>query len=293
MRQRILGTGSEAVAVSAVGLGAMPLSLKEGLERSAAVRVVHAALDAGVTLIDTADAYAPLDGNDVGHNERLVAHALREWPGDTSEVLVATKGGHTREPGGAWGTNGSPEHLRSACEASLRALGVPAIDLYQLHRPDPEVPFADSVGALKDLRDDGLVVRVGLSNVDVAQIDQALAILGSDGLASVQNRFSPAHREHRAALRHCDQLGIAFLPWSPLGGMWGDAGRIGEQHAAFADVALMRGVSPQQVTIAWHLALADNVIPIPGASRPESIRSSADAAGIELTTAELDLLGWD
>ncbi len=293
MRQRTLGTGSDAVAVSAVGLGAMPLSLKEGLGPEAAVKVVHAALEAGVTLIDTADAYAPLDGDDIGHNERLVARALREWPGDTSEVLVATKGGHTRAPGGAWGTDGSPAHLRSACEASLVALGVDAIGLYQLHRPDPTVPFAESVGALKELRDEGLILRVGLSNVSVAQIDEALHILGSDGLASVQNRFSPAHREHGPELRHCDQLGIAFLPWSPLGGMWGNAGRIGEQHARFADVALIRGVSPQQVTIAWHLALAENVIPIPGASRPESIRASAEAAQIELTSVELDLLGWD
>jgi aryl-alcohol dehydrogenase-like predicted oxidoreductase len=161
--------------VSAVGLGAMLLSLAGRPDEAGALRTIHAALDAGITLIDTADAYC-LDGSEVGHNERLVAKALAAWPGDRDRVLVATKGGHTR-PGREWGLDGRPEYLRRACEASLRALGVEAIGLYQFHRPDPKVPFAESVGALAELRAAGKVRMVGLSNVSVEQIQQARRIV--------------------------------------------------------------------------------------------------------------------
>ena len=223
-----------------------------------------------MTLIDTADAYG-LGADEVGHNERLVARALASWGGDRDAVVVATKGGHTRPPDGSWALDGSPEHLRAACEASLRALGVEAIGLYQLHRPDPQVPYAESVGALEELRAEGKVVRVGISNADVDQIELALA---TTQLAAVQNEFSPRFRSSRAELEHCARHGIAFLPWSPLGGI-GKAAALGEEHAAFAEVARERGVSPQQVCLAWHLAQADVVVPIPGASRPASITDSA------------------
>lgn len=290
--RRWIGTGDDAIGVFPVGLGAMPLSLRAGLARQDAIAVVHAALDAGVTLIDTAFAYAPLDGDNVGHNERLVAEALRTYGGSTADVLVATKGGITREPGGAWVPDGRPDHLLAACDASLLALDVDRIALYQLHRPDPGVPFVESIGALADLRSSGKIGLVGLSNVDVPLIDEALAVLGPDGVASVQNQLSPGHREGGEVLRFCADRGIAFLPWSPLGGMWGRAGRLSDEHHAFAEVAAERGVSPQRLTIAWHLALASVVIPIPGASRPSSIRDSAAAAEIELTAAEMDRLGW-
>ena len=265
--------------VSAVGLGAMLLSLAGRPDEAGALRTIHAALDAGVTLIDTADAYC-LDGSEVGHNERLVAKALAAWPGD--RVLVASKGGHTR-PGREWGLDGRPEYLRRACEASLRALGVEAIGLYQFHRPDPKVPFAESVGALAELRAAGKVRMVGLSNVSVDQIEQARRIVA---VASVQNEFSPRFRRSEGELAWCAAHRIAFLPWSPLGGM-GRGGLLAQRHPAFAAVAARHGVSPQQVALAWELAKAPVVIPIPGARRPETIVDSAAAASLRLDADDL------
>ena len=268
--------------VGAIGLGAMPLSVQDRPAESDAVRVVHAALDAGVRLIDTADAYCR-GHEEVGHNERLVAAALASWSGDRDEVLVATKGGHTRPPDDSWALDGTPEHLRAACEASLRALDVETIGLYQLHRPDPQVPWAESVGALEELRQEGKVRMVGVSNADPAQIEEALTITP---LAAVQNELSPAFRSSLPELELCTTRGVAFLPWSPLGGMSAAAG-LGEQHAAFGEVARERGVSPQQVCLAWLLALSPACIPIPGASRPASILDSVRAADLELTAEEL------
>jgi len=273
-----------AVRVGAVGLGAMPMSLAGRPDEARSLRTIHAALDAGVTLIDTADAYC-LGESEVGHNERLVAKALASWPGGRDGVLVATKGGHTR-PGREWGLDGRPEHLRQACEASLRALGVEAIGLYQLHRPDPKVPFAESVGALAELRAAGKVRMVGLSNVSVNQIELARRIVE---VASVQNEFSPRFRRSEGELAWCAAHHIAFLPWSPLGGI-GRGGMLGQRHSAFAEVAGGRGVSPQQVALAWELAKAPVVIPIPGARRPETIADSAAAASLRLDDDELDRL---
>ncbi|MGX5653854.1 aldo/keto reductase [Geodermatophilus nigrescens] len=280
MQQRRIGDQT----VSAIGLGAMPLSTKtDRPSREDAVAVVHAALDAGVTLIDTADAYAR-DESEFGHNESLVAEALSSYGGDTSGVLVATKGGHTRE-GSDWLLDGSPAHLRRACEASLRRLGVDTIDLYQYHRPDPETPWEDSMGALRQLADDGLVRMVGISNADVAQIDVARSIVGP-ALVSVQNQFSPGWRHSADELAHCAGHGLAFIPWSPFGGVTA-AGSLDATAPAFAEVASELGVSVYQVTLAWHLAQADVVLPIPGASRPASIRDSAAATHVQLTPEQL------
>ena len=278
MQQRQLGD----VTVGAIGLGGMPLSVGDRPDEVQALRTVAAALDAGVTLLDTADAYC-LGPDEIGHNERLLAKAVRAWGGDADRVLIATKGGHTRTPDGGWGLDGSASYLRRACEASLRALGVEAIGLYHYHRPDPQVPWAESVGALEDLRAEGKVRYVGVSNADLDQIREAQAITQ---LAAVQNELSPAFRSSAGELAYCAEQGIAFLPWSPLGGM-GSAAALGDRHAAFAEVARERGVSPQQVCLAWHLAQAPVVIPIPGASRPESITDSAAAADLELTPEEL------
>jgi aryl-alcohol dehydrogenase-like predicted oxidoreductase len=211
-----------------------------------------------VTLIDTADAYH-LHAGETGHNERLIARALASYPGDTSGVLVATKGGHLRPGDGSWTVDGSPAHLRSAAEASLKALGVDAIGLYQFHRPDPKVPYEESIGALRELLDAGKIRLAGISNASVEQIDTARRVLGEGNLASVQNEFSPAFRSSEGELR----------------------------HAAFGEVADAHGVSPQQVALAWMLAKAPVVIPIPGASRPESITDSAQAAGLALSDGEL------
>ena len=284
MRSRTIGP----VTVSAIGLGGMPMSIEGRPDEDRSIATIHAALDAGVTLIDTADAYL-LNPGETGHNERLIAKALASYPGDSSDVLVATKGGHLRPGDGSWTVDGSPAHLREAAEASLKALGIEAIGLYQFHRPDPKVPYAESVGVPKELLDAGKIRMAGISNATIEQIDIAREVLGEGNLASVQNQFSPAFRSSEPELRHCAALGIAFLPWSPLGGI-GRAGDLGSRHAAFQEVAQSHGVSPQQVTLAWMLALAPVVIPIPGASRPQSITDSAQAAGLVLTEAEVDRL---
>src|SRR5580700_1113502 len=291
MRNRTIG----GVAVGAIGLGGMPMSIEGRPEEDRSIRTIHAALDAGVTLIDTANAYH-LNAGETGHNERLIAKALATYPGDTSDVLVATKGGHIRPGDGSWQVNGSPAHLRQAAEASLKALGVDVIGLYQFHRPDPKVPYAESIGALKELLDAGKIRLAGISNATIEQIDIARKILGEQNLASVQNQFSPAFRSSEDELAHCAELGIAFLPYSPLGGI-ARAGKLGSRHAAFQQVADAHGVSPQQIALAWMLAKAPVVIPIPGASRPEFITDSAQAAGLELSTEELARLdqaraGW-
>jgi aryl-alcohol dehydrogenase-like predicted oxidoreductase len=279
MQTRLIG----GVEVSAIGLGAMPMSLEGRPSREQSLTTIRTALDKGVTLIDTADAYSA-DDRDFGHNEELLGEALKGVDG----VMVATKGGHTRTPGGGWGLNGRPEYLKAACEASLRRLGVDVIDLYQYHRPDRDVPIAESVGALAELLDEGKIRFAGVSNFNPAEIREANEVLGGR-LASVQNQFSPAFRSSEPELELCAELGIAFLPWSPLGGM-GSAARLGDRFTAFAEVGAAHGVSPQQVCLAWMLAKAPVVIPIPGASRPESIADSADAAHLELTEEELKRL---
>ncbi|GAB2911854.1 aldo/keto reductase [Rhodococcus aerolatus] len=270
--------------VGAVGLGAMPLAVTGRPDLEQAVATVHAALLAGVTLVDTADAYSE-SAADFGRGEDVVAAALRAWGGSTDDVVVATKGGHTRGEDGGWGLDGSPAYLRRACEASLRRLGTEQVDLYQHHRPDPQVPLAESVGGLADLLDAGLVAQVGVSNYSAQEIRDAHAQLGGR-LAAVQNQFSPAFRSSRAEIDVCAELGVAFLPWSPLGGMSAAAG-LGDAHAAFAEVAAEHGVSPQQVTLAWELAQSEVVVPIPGASRPASTTASAAAAELVLTAEQL------
>lgn len=284
MKQRALARQT----VSAIGLGGMPMSI-EGRpdDRSQSIATIHAALDAGITLIDTADAYH-LHGNEVGHNEELIAEALRSYGASTDGVVVATKGGHARPGDGSWTIDGSAKHLREAAQASAKRLGVEQIGLYQFHRPDPDVPFEESIGALKDLLDEGLIGLAGVSNTDADQIRQANEILGGR-LASVQNQFSPAFRSSEDELRLCAELGIAFLPWSPLGGIT-NAGGLGDKFAPFAEVAKEHGVSPQVVCLAWELALADVVIPIPGSSRPTTITDSATAPDLELTPAEVERL---
>ncbi|MFD7965261.1 aldo/keto reductase [Streptomyces zaomyceticus] len=286
-RFRMLGD----VRVGAVGLGTMPLSVEGRPDEARAVATVHAALDAGVTLLDTADSYHPPDGRP-GEGELLVARALASYGGRVDDVLVATKGGRGRAPDGGWTVDGRPGHLRRAAEASARRLGSAPIGLYQLHKPDPAVPYAESLGALRELLDAGTVRLAGISNVDTAQILLAREILG-DRLVSVQNRYSPAVRTSEAELRLCAELGLAFLPWSPLGGISRSSldGTSAQEEdpafGAFHRVARARGVSPQRVALAWLLARTETVLPIPGASRPESVRDSAAATGLPLTREEL------
>ncbi|AXK44231.1 aldo/keto reductase [Brachybacterium saurashtrense] len=281
-----------SLTVSALGLGAMPLSMGRGepAPHDRAMATFHAALDAGITLLDTADIYAP-SWDTMGHNETLVAEGLRTWGGDRSQVVVATKGGITRAEGEQWGRDGSAGYLRAALERSLAALRVDAIDLYYWHRPDRSLRYADGVEALAALQQEGLIREIGISNANVEEIDVARDVLGEGGLAAVQNEFSPTFfHTSRRELAHCGEHGIAFVPWSPLGGTGGGAAAVGERFESIARIAQAHGVSPQQVVLAWQLSLGEHVIPIPGASRPESITDSAAAMALELTEAEREEL---
>jgi len=283
MQTRALGN----TQVGAIGLGLMTFDQTGSQPRQQLLDTVTAALDAGVTLFDTADAYGPGDEKGVdaqGENERLIASILDEL-GVRDRVLLATKGGHVRTDGGGWDTDSSPEHLHRAVDASLERLGVEQLALWQHHRPDPKVPYDDVIGTLKEVADTGKVARVGLSNANPEQIRAAHAVLG-DALVSVQNQFSPAFRSSRPEIDVCEELGLAFLPWSPLGGL-GDAKDLAERYPAFAEVARDHGVSAQQVALAWELAQSPVVIPIPGAKRPQSVTDSAAAADLELTDEEL------
>jgi aryl-alcohol dehydrogenase-like predicted oxidoreductase len=282
------------VELTRIGLGCMPMSVGAGRERGRANETIGAALDAGVNLLDTADAYA-LDESEVGHNERLVAAAIRAHAAgaaagtaaDARRPLVATKGGHTRH-GTRWDLDGSPSHLRAACEASLRALGTDAIDLYQLHRPDPRTPYAESVGVLWELRDEGKVRHVGLSNATVAQLEEAERIVP---VAAIQNELSPRYTAPLAngEVAACERRGIPFLAWSPLGG-FATAGREPGRVPAIKAIAAERGVSAQRVTLAWLMSLSPAIVPLVGASRPETILDSVAALELELERDELDRL---
>jgi len=284
MHTRPLGPGAPAVA--AVGLGGMPLSIQgRPADEAEALRVIHAALDGGATLLDTADVYC-LDDRDIGHNERLFAKALKTWRGDRSGVVVATKGGITR-PGGAWERDGRPEHLRAACDRSLKALGVERIDLYQLHAPDPAVPFRESIGALGQLRKEGKIRWVGLSNVSVAEIEEARAIVE---VVTVQNRLNPFFREaiETGVVAHCAAHGIGFLAYSPVGG-----GRLNKKlpgHPSLTPMARRHGVSPHATVLAWCLSKGKTVIVIPGARTAEHALDSLTAADLTLSIQELAVI---
>jgi aryl-alcohol dehydrogenase-like predicted oxidoreductase len=285
MKQRTLA-GRQ---VSAIGLGAMPLSMnndKVTPSHEDAVATVQAALDAGVTFIDTADCYAPA-WNEMGHNERIVAEALRTWSGDSSGILVATKGGITRSEGEIWGRDGSAAYLRSAVEQSMENLGVDVIELYQYHRPDRWMVYGEVMATLATLQQEGLIRSVGISNASVEEIEIAEQVLGAGNLASVQNEFSPRHPGSIGELQYCAERDIAFLPWSPLGGTGGGARSVGDRFADFREVGEQHGVSPQQVVLAWELALDPHVIPIPGARRAASIQDSVKAADLELSADEI------
>jgi aryl-alcohol dehydrogenase-like predicted oxidoreductase len=284
MRRRPLGPGGPDV--SAVGYGGMHLSIDGRPPEDQGIRVLRAALDAGVTLIDTADVYC-LDQHDIGHNERLIARALAGWSGDRAAVTVATKGGVIR-PDGRWDSDARPAQLRAACERSLRALGVERLDLYQLHAPDPRVPFADSVGELARLRSEGRIRWIGLSNVSLAQIREAQGIAP---ITTVQNRLNPFFRESLAGgvVRYCAEQGIGFLAYSPTGG--GRLNRTLPSHPVLAAIAARLGVSAHAVVLAWVLAQSPTAIVIPSARTVEHALDSVSAA--ELTLSPEDLAAVD
>jgi aryl-alcohol dehydrogenase-like predicted oxidoreductase len=275
------------VTVTSIGLGGMPLSIDGRPGHDQALATVLAAIDAGLTFIDTADSYTT-EADGPGHNELLIAEALALRPTEAKNILVATKGGLFYRKGRAWDRHGSKKYLRSAALASAKRLGVEAIGLYQYHRQDYTVPYVESLEAMRDLLDEGIILMAGLSNGIAEQIELFNGVLGGR-LVSVQNRFSPIFRSSLPELEYCRDHGIAFLPYSPLGGI-GRGDVVFAEQRAFTEVGAELGVSPQQVALAWELSFGDHVIPIPGASRPESIIDSAKAMDLELSPEQLSRL---
>jgi aryl-alcohol dehydrogenase-like predicted oxidoreductase len=268
--------GRTGRTISRIGLGAMRLSLGDRPDPDTARAVVRTAIENGITFIDTADVYC-IDDDDIGHNERLVAGVVRDM-GVTADVTIATKGGMTR-PGGQWQANGRPEHLRAACERSLRALGVERIDLYQFHTPDPAVPFLDSIGALADLLAEGMIAGVGLSNVSLTQVCEAQAVLP---VTSVQNLYNPWTLPERGGgmAAFCAEEGITFLPYAPLGRR-SRAGLLAV-HPPLLELAGRVGCSPHELVLAWMVHVGPATCPIPGPSRPASAASCARAGSLVL-----------
>lgn len=260
----------------------MALSLSGRPPESDAIALIASAVEAGVTLIDTADVYC-LDDSDIGHNERLIGRALRRLGPLGEGVIVATKGGMER-PRGAWTRNGRPSHLRTACERSLAALGVERIDLYQLHAPDSAVPFLESVGALAELQREGKVRWIGLSNVSVEQLDEARSVVE---VVTVQNRLNPFFREAvtRGVVAACAARGIGFIAYSPVGG--GRLNRKLPAHPVLAGIAERHGISAHAAALAWVMAQGSTVIPIPSARTPAHLFDSLRAADVTLAPGEL------
>lgn len=277
--------------VSIVGLGGMRLSWEYMLpHRERAIATLHTALDLGITLLDTANVYCPF-WDEMGHNERLIAEALRTYtgPADTSGVVIATKGGLLRDPGDVWRRSAQVDSLRRSCEQSLADLEIDSIPIYQLHRHDTSMTYAEQMRSLLVLKEEGLIERIGLSNVNAAELEVALDVLGgpSDrGLVSIQNEFSPRYRGDAEVLTRCGELGIAFLPWSPLGGT-DDSREIGSRFAPIADVAAECGATPQEVALAWLIAISPVMIPIPGATTPATVESIVRSATLHLSDDQI------
>jgi aryl-alcohol dehydrogenase-like predicted oxidoreductase len=281
MKQKKLGRAN--VTVSAVGLGAMPLSLEGRPPEERGIAVIHRALDLGITLIDTADAYC-IDERDKHHNERLIAKALNSYGKDTAGLIVATKGGLMR-PNGDWVSNGDPKHIEKTIHESYQALGGRRpIPLWQLHAPDPRFELSETLKPVRAAVDGGLIRFVGLSNVDVREIEVAREIVE---IVSIQNQYNPWRRaaERDGILAYCEKEGLTFLPWSPLGG----SGRVGH----LKDLPVLRalsqewGVSPQRIVLAWMMARSPAILPIPGASRIHNLEDSAAAGDLECTPADV------
>jgi aryl-alcohol dehydrogenase-like predicted oxidoreductase len=290
MTMNTIRLGGTQHRVSRVGFGAMQLSVEERPGREQATAVLLRAVELGISFIDTADIYC-LDHTEMGHNERLVARTLREagvqfggrGPVGAHYVVVATKGGMTRLQG-RLGRDARPERIRAACEASLQALGVNCIDLYQLHAPDPAVPFAESVGALAQLRDEGLIAAVGLSNVGVRQIQLAREITP---VSTVQNQYSPWDVTFRKSpvMEYCRSNDITFLPYAPLGGR--DRSRLVQQCEALQRIGRRMGCTPAELVLAWMLHTYPTALPIPGARRIDTVESVARSEALSLDNAAI------
>jgi aryl-alcohol dehydrogenase-like predicted oxidoreductase len=280
-----VSTGHQAVAtldlggdltVRRLGFGAMRITgpgiWGEPADTGEAIATLRRAVELGVNFIDTADSYGPFV------SERLIAEALHPYPDD---LVVGTKGGMSRAGPGRWDADGRPQHLRAACDESLQRLRLDQIALYQLHRPDPKVPFEDSVGMLVQLKDEGKIRHIGLSNVTESQLDQAMQLTA---IASVQNRYNPVDRSSEAMLDRCETESIAFVPWAPV-----DSGSIG-QDAAVGRVAKAHDATPHQVALAWLLARSPAMLPIPGTGSVAHLEENMAAASLQLSTEEIATL---
>ncbi len=275
--------GNTGVTISAIGLGGMPLSLSSRPPESQAIALIHRALDRGVTLIDTADSYCQ-DESDKHHNERLIAKALQQYAGDTSQVTVATKGGLMR-PQGSWTRNGNPNHLRETIRISFDALGgSKPIDIWQYHAPDPNYTIEEALAPAKEALEEGLIRFVGVSNFSVEQIKRARDVVE---IVSVQNQYNPWHRqpESDGVLSYCEAEGLTFFPWSPLGG----SRRVNslEDIPVIAQLAQEKGVSVYQIVLAWLRAKSPCVVPIPGASKISSLEDSLGAVEVKLSEEDV------
>jgi aryl-alcohol dehydrogenase-like predicted oxidoreductase len=261
-RVRRLGFG--AMRITGPGIWGPPRDHDE------AIAVLRRVVELGVSLIDTADSYGP------EVSEELIAEALHPYPED---LLIATKGGLLRTGPGQWPRDGSPDHLREACEGSLRRLKLDAIDLYQHHSPDPKVPYERSIGTLKELQDEGKIRHIGVSNVSTEQLETAREIVE---VVSVQNRFNLTDRSSQDVLARCEELDIAFLPWAPF-----SAGELAEPGGPLDRIASDHGAAPGQVALAWLLARSAVIVPIPGTSSVEHLEENLAAAELELSEDEL------
>jgi aryl-alcohol dehydrogenase-like predicted oxidoreductase len=261
-----------------LGFGAMRIT-GQGIwgppaDHGESIRVLRRTVELGINLIDTADSYGP------GVSEELIAEALHPYP---DGLLIATKGGLVRPGPDQWDPNGRPEYLRAACEASLRRLRVDTIDLWQLHRIDPNVPAEDQFGVMADLRREGKVRHLGLSEVTVEQIEAARREIP---VATVQNRYNVADREWEGVLDYCEREGIGFIPWFPLA-----VGKLAEGSGPVAEIARRKGAQPSQVALAWLLRRSPVMLPIPGTSKVKHLEENVAGAAVELTDEELALLG--
>ncbi|AFZ13943.1 NADP-dependent oxidoreductase domain protein [Crinalium epipsammum PCC 9333] len=275
--------GNTNITISAIGLGGMPMSLSSRPPESEAIKVIHRALELGITFIDTADSYCK-DESDKHHNEKLIAKALKEYQGDTSKIIVATKGGLMR-PNGTWTRNGNPDHLRQTIRESFEAFGgEKPIEVWQYHAPDSDYKIEESLKPAKEAIDAGMIRFIGVSNFSVEQIKRARDFVN---IVSVQNQYNPWYRqpETDGVLKYCEQEKLTFIPWSPLGG----SRRVGklEEIDAIAQLAKEKGVSVYQIVLAWLRAKSPAIVPIPGASKVSSIEDSIKSVELQLSPTEV------
>jgi aryl-alcohol dehydrogenase-like predicted oxidoreductase len=266
MEVRRLGFG--AMRITGDGIWGPPDDPEE------AKRLLRRVVELGIDFIDTADSYGP------EVSENLIAEALHPYP---DGLVVATKGGLRRTGPGQWPRDARPERLKECCEGSLRRLKLDRIDLYQLHSPDPKVPYEDSVGALKELQDEGKIRHVGVSNVSVEELERARAIVE---VVTVQNEYNLEERESEDVLDHCEGEGIGFIPWFPLA-----VGRLAEPGGPLDRIAAAHDATPGQVALAWLLARSPVMLPIPGTSSVEHLEENLAAARLELSDDELREIG--